>query len=1167
MDFILFDLHRQRYNKRVLTFVYHCNRFLMNKYFLIILLFAFCHGLLFSQPGRNLPIITAAGKGKVNTKIDNIGYWSRMVKLGYVKPSVVGAIPPADSTTSMIFAPGIKPQNSPDVPVTNRTDVTQSENSVFIDPESEEVVLNSNNSSNWVLGYADTPYGADELNSSDFGQTWDGYTTGIPLSNSGDPCTAIGTNGWWYIAKIRSDGGQGVAYSKDQGKTWKEVIVAPGPTTTFGLLDKNHLWIDNSLSSPHHGNLYCAWTNFIQGNADTNQVELSRSTDQGLTWSSPLNISQGVAALKLNHGVNLQTGPNGEVYAVWSIYDNWPADETAIGFSKSIDGGTMFTPATRIISNIKGIRMSGTGKNMRVSSFPCMTVDNSTGPNRGTIYIVWSNIGVPGVNTGSDISLFMIRSTNQGESWSVPSKINQDPPGYGKQHYLPWITCDPVTGGLCVVYYDDRNLPATEAETYVSYSYDGGMSWTDMKISDFSFTPEPIAGLAYNYFGDYLGIQSRNMKVYPTWTDNHYQSRAMTYVSPFDLGPNPGQPWVVYYSNELSQIPTGTPQNLNFGDSLHLSLGLRNIGDQPVSGVTAYLSCTSPYITMTDSVEFYGTLDSSQVKVIQNGYAFKVSDTIPDNLKIRFNIRAAGPDSTWYSHFTVQAHAPGLLITNLVILDTVIGNRNGWLDPGETARLRLGTSNTGDFPCPDTYGILSVNSPYLTLQNDSVFMDTIITPHVKYAYFTVVVSPDAPIGTGVNLQYDVFSGNYHIKKKFHQVIGQVTEDWETNTFTKFPWQLNGSLPWTITNLNPFQGLYSAQSGRIYDNENSTLSLTYTAAADDSISFYYKTSTEQDYDFLTFTIDNVLQDQWSGENPWTRASYPVSAGMHLFRWRYQKDLAYAAGQDRVWLDFIAFPAPLLPEVNAGPDDTACSGSHYILHATASLYDSIRWSTAGDGLFSNDTLLSPVYNPGSNDIINGYVNLKLTGWNTYGSYFDRMKLTLAPIPVASISLLPNDSVCAGQSITLMADTTGIASYSWFPGNLKQPVVTADTSGHGIGTWKMVLTTWNPAHCMNRDSVYLTFRDCTGINPSIASHGFKIIPNPTNGNFFLQIGTPLPETIGIAIHNSNNELVFQEKDVPVNNQYNKYFTLQNLPDGVYLLTITRSTETLTRKLIISK
>lgn len=1123
---------------------------------------------LLAQPGKNMPIITILGKGKVNTKIDNMGYWKRMVRLGYVKPSPNMPIPQADSISTIITAPGIRTQNSPDIPVTNRSDVTQSENSLFIDPNNEEVVLNSNNASSWILGYADTPYGADALYSLNYGETWGGSPEGVPNNNNGDPASAIGRNGWWYVNKIRGDYGMGIAYSKDQGKTWKEVKVASVPPNIFGLLDKNHLWIDNNPDSPFEGNIYCSWTNFVDGDPDTNQIQLSRSADQGLTWSTPLTISTDAQALELNHGVNLQTGPNGETYVIWSIYDSWPADETAIGFCKSLDGGGIFTPATRILSNLKGLRMSGTSKNMRVSAFPCMTVDNSPGPYQGTIYIVFPNIGFPGINTGNDIDIYLINSTDQGETWSNPTRVNQDPSGLGKQHYFPWITCDPVTGGLCVIYYDDRNLPANKAETYVSYSYDGGASWTDTRVSDFSFTPMPIPGLAYNYFGDYIGIQSNNMKVYPIWTDNHArEGRAMTYVSPFDLGPTPGQPWVMYHSNTLTSITSGTTQELNFGDSLHLTLGLKNIGDLPASEVVATVSCQSDYITMTDDTESYGMLDPSEVNSVPDGYAFKVSDTIPDNLRVRFDVEVTSTDSVWYSHFTLISHAPNLKIVKMVILDTLVGNRNGWLDPGETVRVRMSVTNNGDFPCPDVYGLLSVNPTYLSLQEDSVFLDTIKTPQVKYATYTMLVSPDAPVGTGVDLVYNLFSGKYHIKKVFNETIGQVSEDWETNTFTKFNWQQGGILPWIITNQNPYQGLYTAQSGHIYDNQNSAVYLSYTASTDDSISFYYKTSTEQDYDFLYFYIDNILQDQWSGEVDWTRASFPVAAGTHTFRWMYQKDVALSVGQDRVWLDFIAFPPPILPTVNAGPNDTICSGNPFQTEASASAYDSLHWTTSGDGLFSNDTLISPVYTPGSNDIVNGFANLKLTAWNEYGSYFDQMQLLLAAIPIATISVTPNDTVCSSQSITLTADTTGNTHYLWIPGSMTKSTVSIDTSGHGIGTFKMKLTVKNSALCANSDSVYLTFRDCTGMEDNPQQFHWQAYPNPSTGLISLSVWSPLPEHITLTITDASGNIVYPAQELMVNKFLTHSVDLRDKPSGIYLVWIQKKNQTLFRKLLLKK
>ncbi len=70
-----------------------------------------------------------------------------------------------------------------------------------------------------------------------------------------------------------------------------------------------------------------------------------------------------------------------------------------------------------------------TSKNQRVNSFPSMAVDISGGPNNGNIYIVWANVGVPGVNTGSDIDVYMIRSTDEGSAGHHPSALTRIRPG------------------------------------------------------------------------------------------------------------------------------------------------------------------------------------------------------------------------------------------------------------------------------------------------------------------------------------------------------------------------------------------------------------------------------------------------------------------------------------------------------------------------------------------------------------------------------------------------------------------------------------------------------------------------------------------------------------------------------------------------------------------
>jgi hypothetical protein len=367
----------------------------------------------------------------IDTRIDNNNYWKKMAEKGLTVLNPEVEVPPAVFKGSIIKATQVREDDSPDVPVTE-VNSTQSENSIFVDPNDKSIVLNSNNSTQNPVG---TLYGANDFFTFDQGETWGGEVYGAGENNSGDPTTSISLDGRWFVNYIDGGGnygGMGISYSDDQGQTWTPVFIASNPGS---LADKNHMWIDNSPSSDYEGNLYVAWTDF--GGSNNNDIVISRSTDAGESWSPKVNISQAVNAGNHCQGVNISTGPNGEVYVVWAIYDGWPQDEKAIGMARSLDGGETWEPAVRIIDDIRGIRNSEVPQNMRVNAFPAAAVDCSSGSSRGNVYVVWTNIGVPGENTGNDRDVYLIRSTDDGDSWSEPIRVNQDEIGQGKAHYLP----------------------------------------------------------------------------------------------------------------------------------------------------------------------------------------------------------------------------------------------------------------------------------------------------------------------------------------------------------------------------------------------------------------------------------------------------------------------------------------------------------------------------------------------------------------------------------------------------------------------------------------------------------------------------------------------------------------------------------------------------------
>ena len=822
---------------------------------------------------------------QVDTRIDNMGYWIRCAEAGLV--SVAPNIPPpkAKFKGSVINSKLVRDFNSVDVPVTEENS-TQSENSIFVNPNDYDNALNSNNSTpNPVSGI----YGTSGFYTFDFSETWEGSVNGTGGSNQGDPAACIGSNGYYYVGAIRNDG-QAVAISEDEGETWSVSQVAPGPGGFNGLLDKNHLWIDNSSSSPFNGRLYDAWTYFGSG-ADDSEIQISLSMDNADTWSTAVTISTAINAGSHNQGVNIQTGPFGEVYVLWAIYDGWPADENAMGFCKSLDGGGTWTPAARIIQNIKGVRNTTTGKNQRMASFPSMAVDIGNGPRRGTIYAVWPNIGVPGTNQGPDVDIYMIKSINNGVTWSEPIRVNQDEPGNGYKHYMSWMTCDPISGAISVVYYDDRNVGGNEVEVFCANSTDGGETWDDFQVSDIAFTPAPIPGLAGGYMGDYLGISARGGNVYPCWTDNR-TGVAMTWVSPYYLGlpPNPAA------------------------------------GPSPGNGE---------------------------------------DDIIPFPTFLWQDGTGDGDSATIYKIYIGSDNPPGNIVN------------------GEEVEIP-------SFPLP---GSLNHNSLYYW-KIDS-YNDFGYTEGENWSF----VTSDPP-----------------------------NEDFETGDFSHNEWYFEGNGDWIISDEYARSGIFSAKSGSINTDEYTSMKIDMEVVMFGSIKFSKKVSTVDTLNKLEFFANEFKLGEWSGEDGWTEESFIVSPGTYTFEWRYTKSVDAGSDEDATWIDYINFPPFPQLAVDAGSDGFTCEGNEFQLAGEAAYYESIMWTTGGDGIFSDPEQLDGMYISGPLDAENSSVNLTLTAYGTEGdslSDFMTLGVVVAPKPYAG----NNAAVCAGDDFSLLEATVAEANKWWW------------------------------------------------------------------------------------------------------------------------------------------
>jgi len=123
-----------------------------------------------------------------------------------------------------------------------------------------------------------------------------------------------------------------------------------------------------------------------------------------------------------------------------------------------------------------------------------------------------------------------------------------------------------------------------------------------------------------------------------------------------------------------------------------------------------------------------------------------------------------------------------------------------------------------------------------------------------------------------------------------------------------PWSSGGSASWYLQTTQTHDGVDAARSGAIGNNQESWLETTVSGPG--YLSFWWRTSSEENFDFLEFHLDSVLQPgRISGETSWQQKVLSLSSGAHTLRWRYAKDSADSTGLDAGFLDQVAFSTTL------------------------------------------------------------------------------------------------------------------------------------------------------------------------------------------------------------------------------------------------------------------
>lgn len=386
-------------------------------------------------------------------------------------------------------------------------------------PNEPSITINPNNTNQLVAGSnIDNVY-----TSNDGGLTWTKNTLSSTYGVWGDPVVIADNNNNFYFFHLSNPG---------SSQSWIDRIVCQKSTDGgFSWNNGSFMGLNGTKEQDKHwavfdkinNIIYVTWTQFDEYGSSNptkkSSIFFSKSTDFGATWSTALKINNIDGSCIDNsttvEGAVPTIGPNGEIYVSWS-------GPNGIVFKKSLDQGVTWSaneipilPSHQWDFSVPGID--------RTNGMPITACDTSPSVYNGTIYVNWSDQS----NGTNDTDVFLSKSTDGGNTWSSPLRVNNDPSG--KHQFLSWMTIDQTNGNIYIVFYDRRNYTNNNTDVYLAYSTNGGNTFTNTKISTSPFLP-----VSSVFFGDYTNIVAHNGIIRPIWSrmDNGETSIWTSILSP-----------------------------------------------------------------------------------------------------------------------------------------------------------------------------------------------------------------------------------------------------------------------------------------------------------------------------------------------------------------------------------------------------------------------------------------------------------------------------------------------------------------------------------------------------------------------------------------------------------------------------------------------------------
>ncbi len=413
------------------------------------------------------------------------------------------------------------------------------------------LVIDPTNPERMAIGWRQFDTISNNFRQAGYGFTFDGgenWTFPEPIEAGvfrSDPVLEADTEGNFYYNSLTVTGN---AYTCQVFKSEAGSNTWDGGTFAYGG-DKQWMAIDRNGGATN-GNIYAFWKTGIS----SCNGGFTRSLNGGLTYEPCEQLVNNPTR------GTLVVSPTGSLYAC--------GGGASGGFVvlKSEDPGVLGQQIAWDV--VKQVNMGG---DLAIYAGPnpsgmlgqaWIDVDHSGGASHGNVYLLAS------VKGGGDPADIMIsRSTDGGNTWDAPIRINDDA-GTANWQWFGSLSVAP-NGRLDVTWFDTRDNPGTYlSRLYYSYSLDGGLTWSVNEGLSDAFDPH-LGWPQQQKIGDYNHQRSDNVGAHLAWaaTFNGEEDIFYSYIVPDIVSGTAG-----FASQNVTASATCVPNPFSGSTSFRFSL-------------------------------------------------------------------------------------------------------------------------------------------------------------------------------------------------------------------------------------------------------------------------------------------------------------------------------------------------------------------------------------------------------------------------------------------------------------------------------------------------------------------------------------------------------------------------------------------------------------------